>query len=325
MADEISQTGQGRPEDRDGEGEPASAPPEVQSSELTLPFLQARWQRFVAATRAASAPVLRTVGVVGGKQLRRSSVRSRRVLAERVGPALAGPARRLGRRLSGSSLRRDHKRLLLTSHALFLDRPADKLFFIPTRGHVSLIGLKIPAQVRRTAHDYKPTPRRVFEWAMSAVRPPLERTVFVDFGAGRGRVLLLASHHPFARIVGAEIAAELHDDCLMNIAQYPRSLMKCRNVECEQVRATALPIPEEPVVFYFFNPFDTEIVLKVLDRIERSYKQQRRQMHLICVDMGGINVAETHGVFQPVAFSVRQRLTHKLLSPYSIQVYRTEP
>ena len=330
MANEISQRQEGHPQ-----GEPAGLAPELelvpelepevpQPRELTLPFVRTRWQRLVAATRGALGPVLSKAGAAGGKRLYRSGVRSRRVVAKQVRPALARPGRKALRRLRWSSLRKDHKRLLRALHAV-LDRSADSLFFVRTRGHVSRIGLKIPSQVRQTAHDYKPTPRLVFEWALSAVEPPLERTTFIDYGAGRGRVLLLASHHPFASIVGAEIAAELHDDCLMNIAQYPRSLMKCRNIDCQQVHAATLPIPEGPAVFYFFNPFDAGIVLNILNRIERSYKRRRRQMHLICIDMSDLAVAESHGIFQPVEFSLKQQVKHRLFSPYTIQVYRTEP
>ena len=54
-------------------------------------------------------------------------------------------------------------------------------------------------------------------------RPRLSRLSFVDYGAGKGRVLLLASQHPFAAIGGIEFAEELHDDATMNIAQFPRS------------------------------------------------------------------------------------------------------
>ena len=67
---------------------------------------------------------------------------------------------------------------------------------------------------------------------MAAIDYDFSRLTFVDYGAGKGRVLLLASEHPFAAVGGIEFAEELHDDAVMNIAQYPRSRMKCRNVEC---------------------------------------------------------------------------------------------
>ena len=148
---------------------------------------------------------------------------------------------------------------------------------------------------------------------------------FVDFGAGRGRVLLLASHYPFEQIVGAEIAQELHEDCEMNIAQYPRSLMKCRNVECRRTRATTLPIPDDPSVFFFFDPFDASVLEKVLARIARSYKRNRRAMYLVFIDTDERETVDAQGVFIPVEVPFGLRAKIKVLSPFPIRAYRTEP
>jgi predicted RNA methylase len=37
----------------------------------------------------------------------------------------------------------------------------------------------------------------------------LHRFSFVDFGSGKGRVLLVASHYPFREVVGVEFSPEL--------------------------------------------------------------------------------------------------------------------
>ena len=63
----------------------------------------------------------------------------------------------------------------------------------------------------------------MFDWALSAIDDDLSQLSFVDYGAGKGRVLLLAAQHPFAAVGGIEFAEELHDDAAMNIAQFPRS------------------------------------------------------------------------------------------------------
>lgn len=285
-----------------------------------------RHLRDAAATaRSALGPFLGAAGQATRSTALRAGTRLRLLLTDRIAPALAGAGRWLLRRLKPQTLAGDYRRLLAVIHSIFLDRGAEALFFVPTRGRVSLVRLNIPARVRESGHDYRPTPRLVFEWAMSALPAALERRAFVDFGAGRGRVLLLASHYPFEIIRGAEIARELHEDCAMNIAQYSRSLMRCRDVECLHARATTLPIPHQPTVFYFFDPFDLSVLDKVLARIVRSYKRQRREMHLICVGMDEAETVERQGIFYPVPLPRKQRLLVAAFSPYSIRVYKTDP
>lgn len=282
-------------------------------------------RKSVKVFKSALGPRIAGMGKILRLGAGRTGSQLRQFQTQRLGPGISGLGRGLVNRLNPKSLARDYRRILLLIQTGFLDGKTDSLFFVPTRGRVKLVRLNIPSQVRSTAHDYRPTPRLVFRWAMSALPDDLNRTAFVDYGAGRGRVLLLASHYPFEMITGAEIALELHDDCLMNIAQYPRSLMKCRNVECQHTRATTLPIPEQPAVFYFFNPFDKSVFEKVLARIERSYKRARREMHLILVDMDDNAGLELPGIFYPVPFTRRNSIKIAFFSPYSIRVYKTEP
>ena len=281
-------------------------------------------RRSVNVFKSALGPRLAGSKKVLGQGAGRAGAQVREFQTQRLSPGASRFGRRLIGQLSPKSLVRDYRRILLLIQTSLVDRKTDALFFIPTRGRVTPVRLNIPSQVRASAHDYRPTPRPVFQWAMSALPDDLRRTAFVDYGAGRGRVLLLASHYPFELITGAEIALELHDECMMNIAQYPRSLMKCRNVECQRTRATTLPIPNQPVVFYFFNPFDRSVFQKVMARIERSYKRERREMHLILVDMGDNDDLELPGIFYPVPFTRKNRIKTALFSPYSIRIYKTE-
>lgn len=254
-------------------------------------------------------------------------VRLKRFSREDALPRASLFVRRLRRRLRPQSIMRDYRRLLLLLHTNFAGRAQEALFFVPTRDHIRSVRLSIPSQVRQTAHDYRPTPFKVFAWAMAALPrdKDFRETTFVDFGAGRGRVLLLASQFPFEAVTGAEIARELHDDCLMNIAQYPRSLMRCREVSCIHSRATTLPIPEGPTVFYFFDPFDRSMFERVLGEIARSYKRAPRELYLICVDMREAEAVEATGMFEAVKPTLALRLKVGLFSPYRIGVYKAEP
>jgi len=163
---------------------------------------------------------------------------------ETVLPELERTGAKLKERTKPERLKRDYKNYLFWLHDRVLDPSTETLFFKPTKTPVSLGGLTIRGPNREHGHDYRPSPCAVVKWTLAAIDYDLSRLTFVDYGAGKGRVLLLASGHPFAAIGGIEFAEELHDDAVMNIAQYPRSRMQCRNVECVLEDASALGPPE---------------------------------------------------------------------------------
>lgn len=242
---------------------------------------------------------------------------------ERLKPYLAQRRANLAARLTSQALTRDYRRLLLRMHRYGPDRSIEQHCFVSTAEHIPLSIVRVPHQLRRSGHDYRPTPRLVFQWAMELLPDPVERHEFIDYGAGRGRVLLMASNHPFEKITGAEIAEELANDCRLNIAQYPRSLMKCRDVNCEHLSALRLPVPDQETVFFFNNPFAKSMFERVITQIVRSYKQEPRPLFVICVDINADEIMEDTGVFTRIQPSMAQKLKIKTFSPYSISVYRT--
>jgi hypothetical protein len=164
---------------------------------------------------------------------------------------------------------------------------------------------------------------RLVQMTVAAIDYDLSRLTFVDYGEGKGRVLLLASQHPFQAIGGIEFAEELHDDATMNIAQFPRSRMKCRNVECVLDDAAELGPPEGESVHYFFNPFSREVFAEVLDNIVVSYRRRPRRLYLVLVDPVATDLIDQSGVFQRHALPQLERLKVKAFSPYEVALYRS--
>ena len=206
---------------------------------------------------------------------------------ENVLPELERAGAKLREHTRRDRLERDYRDYLLKLHARVLDPPIESLFFKPTKDPIPLAGLTIRGNNRAHGHDYRPTPCRLFEWTIAALDHDLSRLTFVDHGAGKGRVLLLAAQYPFHAIGGIEFAEELHDDAVMNIAQFPRSRMKCRNVECVLDDASALGPPDGEAVHYFFNPFSREVFAEVLNNIVVSYRQRPRRLYLILIEPVG--------------------------------------
>ena len=222
-----------------------------------------------------------------------------------------------------SVLKRDYRRGLLFIHQALFDRTVERLTFVASDKPTPLSELKVSSLTHISGSVYKPTPRLVFQWAMESLPEQPERFAFVDYGAGRGRVLLLASHLNFDKIIGIESAEQLHNDCEMNIAQYPRSLMKCRDVECILQDTRAFDLPKGPTIFYFCHPFDEQIMSEAIERIARSYDRDPRRLYIVCVDLPDLQVVEKWGIFSPFYLPGLQILKLSLLSPYSVSIFRT--
>ena len=133
---------------------------------------------------------------------------------ENVLPEIERTGSKLKERARPERLKQDYKNYLFWLHERVLDPPIETLFFKPTKEPVPLAGLTIRGNNREYGHDYRPTPCALFEWLVGAINYDLSRLTFVDYGAGKGRVLLLASQHPFHAVGGIEFAEELHDDAI---------------------------------------------------------------------------------------------------------------
>lgn len=101
---------------------------------------------------------------------------------------------------------------------------------------------------------------------------------FVDYGLGKGRVLLLASQLPFRRVVGVEYSPTLHRIAEQNLQVVRFADRRSGPVESVCMDAVRFPIPEEPVVLYFYNPFGRRIMEGVRDNVVRSYEGNPRSI-----------------------------------------------
>jgi SAM-dependent methyltransferase len=104
---------------------------------------------------------------------------------------------------------------------------------------------------------------------------------FIDFGSGKGRVLLLASQLPFRRVVGVEYSPSLHRIAALNLSRVRLADHRSAPVESVCMDATRFPIPEEPVVLFFYNPFDGRVMEIVRDNVVRSYEDNPRSIIVI--------------------------------------------
>ena len=145
-----------------------------------------------------------------------------------------------------------------------------------------------------------------FERAIRAVDIPLDSATFLDLGAGKGRALLLAARHPFARVVGVEFARELYERAAENIVRAGEK----QRVSITHDDATEVEFPEGPLVIFMFNPFDAPVVRRVAQNALASFRLDPRPMRILylnprCADAviesgwSIMAVGEDHIVYAP--------------------------
>jgi predicted RNA methylase len=105
----------------------------------------------------------------------------------------------------------------------------------------------------------------------------------VDFGSGKGRVMAVAAFYDFKNITGVEFASSLCREAENNIAAikplYPSTNFK---IICED--AVNYQIENDTNVFFFFNPFDEVVMLKVVKNLLFSLKQNPRKAFIVYVN-----------------------------------------
>lgn len=114
--------------------------------------------------------------------------------------------------------------------------------------------------------NYEPSPPSVVAEALSAV--PVDGRTFVDLGSGKGRVVLLASRLPFARVVGVEHRRRLHAIAERNRIAYEGSAGPGAPIHFLCGDVAEHPLPGGPLVVWMFNPFGPTVIDAVCRRLQ---------------------------------------------------------
>lgn len=117
---------------------------------------------------------------------------------------------------------------------------------------------------------------RVFRW----LEAENAEGGFVDFGSGKGRVMAVAAHYGYKKITGVEFAPALCEYAKRNIEKIKPQFPDTEFVFfCDD--AVHFTIAPTDCVFFFFNPFDEIILLKIVRKILNSLKEKERIIYIV--------------------------------------------
>lgn len=104
--------------------------------------------------------------------------------------------------------------------------------------------------------------------------------VFLDYGCGLGRALVVAALHPFRKVVGVERSEELCRLAELNVRRARRQLV-CADVTVVHADARHFAVPDEVTTVFLFNPFDEQILRLVLERLHLSLAARPRRITIV--------------------------------------------
>lgn len=136
-------------------------------------------------------------------------------------------------------------------------------------------------------------------WLDRTTPEPIERTVFLDVGAGKGRAMLIASRYPFLRVEGIELSPTLAKIANTNIKTWQRDptayALSPLKLHCAD--ATKHPIPTGPTLAFLFHPFELPILRQFVRHVERSITQSPRPFDLLYANAEHDGLLDRHPAF----------------------------
>jgi SAM-dependent methyltransferase len=163
-----------------------------------------------------------------------------------------------------------------------VDRDFDRRYGVNTWGDILLDQLGIAQQdLERGNGLYRPIDEKLFWEAISLLQIDPSEFHFIDYGSGKGKVLVMASHLPFRSVIGIEFSPVLHEAAIANLCNFHRTDYRCGEISAECGDAIEYSPPGGPLVCFFFNPFSPEVWVEVLEKLRSSWEAEPRPLYVV--------------------------------------------
>jgi SAM-dependent methyltransferase len=143
-------------------------------------------------------------------------------------------------------------------------------------------------------HYYADSSGLEFEKIMNHF-PISSRDAIVDFGCGKGGILITLSKYPFAKIAGVEISPDL-----VAIAEKNIKVLNLKKIEIFCSDAVEFKQLDDFNYIYFFDPFPAVVMQDVLKNIEQSIINVPREVTIIYLNPFCHDLIETKSAFKKV-------------------------
>ena len=161
-------------------------------------------------------------------------------------------------------------------HYRFVNQYHERRLGVETSGMVKLSDLGIQ---NKEFFEYTPIGYSAIYSALERIPLPASSISFLDYGSGKGRVIVAAGTFPFKKVLGVEISEQLNRIAKANI-----EAMRHRRagiIEVVQADAVQFALPDDVNLIHFFNPFSGAHLDKVIANILASHRANPRTIYII--------------------------------------------
>jgi len=176
----------------------------------------------------------------------------------------------------------------------------DQKYGTDTSGIREIGSLDIASASARFAVRYQPSSEESVKALIETLGIEYDRFSFIDYGSGKGRVLLIAAAFPFASVTGVEFSPELQEIAVRNVARLPASMNSGGRVQSVCGDAAEFEPPAGDLVCYFYNPFDAPVMKRVVDKLLAHRNRQDCRIIILYVDPRHRALFEDTGQFEAV-------------------------
>jgi SAM-dependent methyltransferase len=157
-------------------------------------------------------------------------------------------------------------------------RAWDLIHGVDTCGEISLESFNFESKNKTPGLEYQSHHPRLIRNGLKASGIEFHKYIFIDYGCGKGRALLVASEFPFRKIIGMEFVPQLADIARANIRRFGKNGRLCSDIEVVTGDATEYQLPLDPAFLYFYSPFSTPVMETIFRNIESSLEQSPREL-----------------------------------------------
>lgn len=170
---------------------------------------------------------------------------------------------------------------ILLAYSRAYDLVFDRMHGIDTAARLELDELTITEQTVSKGQMYQPTGVLAFRRVMDELSLP-KNPVLIDYGSGKGRTLALAAMLPdMKKVIGVEFSSELVETADRNARILERQGKLVCPIENICVDATKYQYSDIENVFYFFYPFDAQLMQIVVGQILESVARNPRPAKMV--------------------------------------------
>jgi hypothetical protein len=157
----------------------------------------------------------------------------------------------------------------------------DAKYGTDTGGVIPLADLKLMNGASPECIWYEAASPVIFRQLMAALDISFADFEFVDYGCGKGRMLMLAAEQGFRKATGVEFAAALVEIARSNAEIFNRGCANPAVIESVHIDAVDYVLPDVPLVLFFYAPFKGTVLDRVLANITTSYVRAPRPLILV--------------------------------------------